>query len=300
MPALKEKTAIITGASAGIGEAVARLFAGEGANVVLIARNRDRLEDAASRLDRQRTAVYPLQVTDYAAFRKMLGEVKERWGTIDYLINNAGFNRRGPIDRIDPETLAGIVQVNLVAPIVLTRMTLDIFKRQQHGMVINIASLAGRTPTEGASTYSGTKFGLRAWSYGLAEELRETYPGIKCCIVSPGPVVTRFLLEEIDKVPDISLSQKWVTPEYVAKVVFKTALDGKMERITGGPFAALVTNGGYLFPRMKRFMKPLNEAKGRRNREVLRQYRDKIIAEYGTSNGPGEDTSIAGDKEGSR
>lgn len=283
MHALRGKTAIITGASAGIGEAIAKKFAAEGANVVLIARNRGPLEKVATQMNPQRVAVYPLNVMDYPAFEKMLGEVKARWGTIDYLVNNAGCINRGHVAQVAPEALAEIVQVNLIAPICLTRMTLEIFKQQQHGMIINIASLAGRTPTEGASTYSCSKFGLRAWSYGLAEELRQTYPQIKCCLVSPGPVVTRFLLEEIDKVPDISLSQPWVTPEAAAETVFKTALDGKMERITGGTLTGIMTHGGYLFPSIKRLTKPLNEAKGRKNREVLRQYRDKIIAEYGTS-----------------
>jgi short-subunit dehydrogenase len=283
MQTVNGKTAIITGASAGIGEAVARKFAGEGANVVLIARNKGPLEKVATRMDPKRVAVYALSVTDFPAFTKMLPEVQKRWGTIDYLINNAGHINRGHVAMVAPEKLAEIVQVNLVAPIVLTRMVLDIFKQQQSGMVINIASLAGRVPTEGASTYSSTKFGLRAWSYGLAEELRETHPNIKCCLVSPGPVVTRFLLEEIDRVPDISLSQKWVTPDVVAEKVLQTALDGKMERITGGALTGIMTHGGYLFPGIKRLMKPLNVKKGRKNRETLRKYRDSIIAEYGTS-----------------
>ncbi len=283
MNELRGKTAIVTGASAGIGEAIAKKFYAEGANCVLIARNRGPLEKLAAGMDQQRAAVYAMNVMDYPAFGEMLGKVKELWGTIDYLINNAGCINRGQVAQVAPEALTEIVKVNLLAPIVLTRMTLDIFKQQKHGMVINIASLAGRTPTEGASTYSCSKFGLRAFSYGLAEELRQTYPDIKCCLVSPGPVVTRFLLEEIDKVPDISLSQKWVTPEVAAEAVFKTALDGKMERITGGILTGIMTHGGYLFPGIKRLTKSMNEAKGRKNREVLRKYRDRIIAEYGTS-----------------
>ncbi len=283
MGVLKDKTAIITGASAGIGEAVARLFSREGARVVLLARNEVPLQNIAAQLDPNRVALYAMNVADSASFKKMLVEIRKRWGTIDYLINNAGSHYRGPFTRIDTEAHAEMIQVNLTAPIVLTRIVLDIFKQQGHGMVINVASLAGRTPVEGASTYSATKFGLRAWSYGLAEELRITSPNIKCCLVSPGPVVTRFILEEIDKVPAISLSQKWVTPQDVAEVMLKTALDGKMERITGGAFTALMTHAGYLFPVLKRLMKPLNEAKGRRNREVLRKYRDKLIAQYGTS-----------------
>jgi short-subunit dehydrogenase len=283
MNELRGKTAIVTGASAGIGEAIAIKFVEEGANCVLIARNRGPLEKAAAQMDQQRAAVYPMNVMDYPAFEKMLGDVKKRWGTIDFLINNAGCINRGQVAQVAPEALAEIVQVNLIAPIVLTRLTLEIFKQQQHGMIINIASLAGRTPTEGASTYSCSKFGLRAFSYGLAEELRQTYPDIKCCLVSPGPTVTRFLLEEIDKVPDISLSQKWVMPDVVAEVVFKTAMDAKMERITGGALTGIMTHGGYLFPGIKRLTRSINEAKGRKNREELKKYRDKVIARYGIS-----------------
>jgi NADP-dependent 3-hydroxy acid dehydrogenase YdfG len=97
MHVLKGKTAIITGASAGIGESVARQFVDRGANVVLIARNKGPLEKLASRLDRARVATYAMNVTDYPAFGKMLDEVKERRGTIDYLINNAGAHIRGPV-----------------------------------------------------------------------------------------------------------------------------------------------------------------------------------------------------------
>lgn len=72
-------------------------------------------------------------------------------------------------------------------------------------------------------------------------------------------------------------------PEAVADVVLKTALDGKMERITGGALTGIMTHGGYLFPGIKHLTKSMNEAKGRKNREVLRPYRDKVISRYGTS-----------------
>jgi len=275
MNVLKGKTAIITGASAGIGESVARKFADEGANVVLIARNKGPLDKLASRLDHGRAAVYAMNVTDYPAFQKMLAEVKERWGTIDYLINNAGAHTRGPVLTIAPENLMEMVQVNLEAPFVLTRMVLDIFKEQQSGMVINIASLAGRNPVDGMATYSATKFGLRAWSYALAEELRTTYPGIKCCLVSPSPVDTGFIMDDIDQVPDIALSQPLVTSEEVAEVVLQTVQDAKMERITGGALSGVMTTLGYLFPRMKRLVKPMLLAKGRRKKELIKRNRAK-------------------------
>ncbi|HOO71536.1 MAG TPA: SDR family NAD(P)-dependent oxidoreductase [Spirochaetota bacterium] len=271
---LKGKTAIITGASAGIGESIARCFADEGANVVLIARSKGPLEKLAAQLDPQRVAVYAMNVTDYPSFSRVLSEVKSRWGTVDYLINNAGAHSRGTVATVDPDGLIQMARVNFEAPIVLTRMVLDIFKEQQCGMVINIASLSGRTPIDGMATYSATKFGLRAFSYALAEELRETYPHIKCCLVSPSPVSTGFIMDDIEHVSEIALSQPLVTAEVVAEKVLKTVRDAKMERITGGALSGIMTTLGYLFPRGRRAVKPLLKAKGRRVRE-------KILAQGG-------------------
>ncbi len=269
MQILKGKTTIITGASVGIGEAIVRKFAGEGANCVLIARREGPLEKLASQLDRQRTAVYAVNVTDYDAFAQIIAEARARWGTIDYLINNAGEHTRGPVETIPPENLKQMVRVNLEAPIVLTRMALEVFKEQRSGMIINIASLAGRNAVDGMATYSATKFGLRIFSYALAEELRETYPEIKCCLVSPSPVDTGFIMDDIERVPDIALSQPMVTAAEVAEEVFKTMQDGKIERITGGTMSGIMTTMGYLFPGMKRVVKPLLVAKGKRIKQEI-------------------------------
>lgn len=90
----------------------------------------------------------------------------------------------------------------------------------------------------------------------------------------------------------VLIARNRVTPEIVAKAVLKTVLDAKMERIMGGALAGIMTHGGYLFPGIKRLTKSINEAKGRKNREELRKYRDKIIAEYGTSHKTNQNMSI--------
>ena len=269
MSILTGKTAIITGASAGIGEAVAKKFAKEGANVVLIARRREPLEKLTSQFDARRVAVYAMDVTDYSAFANLITEVKARFGSIDYLINNAGAHIRGPAMTIAPENFRQMVRVNLEAPFVLTRMVLEVFKAQNSGMVINIGSLAGRNPVDGMATYSATKAGLRTFSYALAEELRETYPNIKCCLISPSPVDTGFIMDDIEQVPDIALSQPVVTSAEVAEVVFKTVQDGKMERITGGALSGVMTTLGYLFPSGKRLVKPFLLKKGKRTKQAI-------------------------------
>ena len=277
MNTLAGKTAIITGASAGIGEMVAHKFIEEGANVVLIARNMGPLDKLKAQFDAGRAAVYAMDVTDYAGFTRVIKEAKARWGSMDFLINNAGAHNRGDVAVVDPEKLARMVQVNLEAPIVLTGMVLKIFKEQRSGMIINIASLAGRAPVDGAATYSSTKFGLRAFSYALAEELRQSYPNIKCCLVSPGPVITGFILEEINEVEDIVFSQRPVGPDEVAKKVIRTAKDSKMERITGGALSGIMSHVGYLFPRVKRAFKPLLTAKGKRVRESIKRQAGKTM-----------------------
>ncbi|MBN1366014.1 MAG: SDR family NAD(P)-dependent oxidoreductase [Syntrophaceae bacterium] len=268
---LKGKTAIITGASAGIGEMITRKLYAEGTNVILIARTKGPLDNLTSQFEPQRVASYAMNVTDYAAFSRVIAEAKDRWGAIDFLINNAGAHNRGNVMSITPEKLIQMVQVNLEAPIVLTRMILDVFIQQRRGMIINIASLAGKTPVDGAATYSATKFGLRAFTYALAEELRQTYPDIKCCLVSPGPVMTGFIMNELDNVADLVFSQPLVKPEVVAEKVVQTAKDSKIERITGGALSGIMTDIGYLFPGMKRALKPLLIAKGKRVKETLKK-----------------------------
>lgn len=268
---LKGKTAIITGASAGIGEMIARKFVAEGANVVLIARNMGPLDKLKSTLEAGRAAAYAMDVTDYAAFAKMLCEVQKRWGSIDFLVNNAGAHNRGDVADVAPEGLARMVRVNLEAPVVLTRMVLEVFKKQRRGMIINIASLAGRAPVDGAATYSCTKFGLRAFSFALAEELRHSYPDIKCCLVSPGPVITGFIIDGLEDVQELVFSQPIVWPEEVADKVIQSAKDSKMERITGGALSGIMTNVGYLFPAVKRAFRPMLYKKGKRVKESLLQ-----------------------------
>src|SRR5581483_2734001 len=104
-----------------------------------------------------------------------------------------------------PEELVQIVNVNLTAPILLTRAALPYLRRRGAGTVVNIASLAGRVPLPHEATYSATKFALRAFSFALAEELAGTK--IRISVVSPGPVETGFILTDLEHVPDLVFSQ---------------------------------------------------------------------------------------------
>jgi hypothetical protein len=267
------KVALITGASAGIGAACAHAFAREGASVVLVARTAGPLDELAAELRAAGAAALPaaLDVTDLGAARALIDRVRAELSGIDILVNNAGYNRRGPIEKFSAEELARVVEVNLSAPIAWTRLCLPELHRRR-GAVVNVASLAGRIPLNHEAVYSASKFGLRAFSLALAEELQEA--GVRVSCVSPGPVDTGFIMGEIDSVPDLVFAQPMSRSEQIAALVLDCAADGKPERMAPRLSGYLATLG-YLFPSLRRLLVPIMEKKGRRVKAAYRQRLEK-------------------------
>jgi len=270
-----DTTVILTGASMGVGAATARAFAALGANLVLIARGRDKLEALAAELERdfgnrEQVMIEVLDVTDLEGFGALLERVRTRFGSIDLLVNNAGLHARGAVASVAAADIGRMVDVNFKAPLMATRMVLPDLQQSQRPAVINVASLAGRTPVPGSATYSATKFGLRAFSLALAEELRGSRIRIAC--VSPGPIDTGFIMDDIDAVSNLTLSQPMSTAEQVAQAIVALvdggALDLPMPRISG-----YLTTLSYLFPALGRALRPMLEKKGRRTRERLKRER---------------------------
>ena len=263
-----DRTVIVTGASAGIGAAAARRFADEGANVVMVARGAGPLEELARTLGRLGpVATVAGDVALATVQEKIVETAVAKFGAIHVLVNNAGYNTRGPLEDHEPEDLGRVVDVNLRAPITLTRRVLPHLRAAGKGAIVNVASLAGRVPVVHEAVYSATKFGVRAFTHALAEELRGT--GITVSAVSPGPVETSFILGELDHGPDLVFSQPMVTADDVAALVVACAADGKVERATPRVSAALTTLG-YLAPALRRALRPLLEAQGRRNKRKQR------------------------------
>jgi short-subunit dehydrogenase len=262
-----QKTVIITGASEGVGRCCAEQFHDLGANVVLVARRQGPLQALASTLDPERALVKSADVADSAALAELVEATLDRFGCIDGLVNNAGAHFRGPVLNRSAEELASMVDVNIRGPIVLTRLCLP-YLSERSGFVVNLASLAGHFPIDGAATYSSSKVALRYFTFALGEELRAT--GVSVSAVSPGPIQTGFIMEHLDEVADITFSQTMTTPEHVAEMVLQCARDGQAERVyppTGARLAILST----LFPALRRWVKPLLERKGRKVKEALRR-----------------------------
>ncbi|KIG18877.1 short-chain dehydrogenase/reductase SDR [Enhygromyxa salina] len=266
----RDRTIIITGASLGVGRATAELFHREGANVVMVARRLEPLEQAAAALgDGDRTLTIAADVADNEALAHLVRATVERFGGIGGLVNNAGAHFRGPVATREPDELSLMVDVNLRAPIALSSMVLP-HLRASGGFIVNVASLAGKVPLDGAATYSATKFGLRAFSYAMAEELRGT--NVSVSVVSPGPIDTGFIMDELDEVEDIVLSQEICSAEDVAQMILACASDQRVERefpVSGAKLATLA----YLVPGLRRWLKPRLVAKGAAQKARLRRDR---------------------------
>ena len=264
----RDRTVIVTGASAGVGAATARKFADAGANLLLVARGEQHLEAVAEELRaRTRVECLAVDVADAEACGNLVRKAIADFGRIDVLINNAGCHVRGPVTSVTPEDIGRMIDVNLKAPLMLTRMALPHLKDNGGGAVINVGSLAGRLPVPGSATYSASKCGLRAFTYAIAEEMRDA--GIKFAVVSPGPIDTGFIMDDIDSVSDLTLSQPLSSAEAVAQAILD--LCGNRQReLAMPPASGVLTTVSYLFPWLGRQMRPALERRGQRVKAELK------------------------------
>jgi len=269
----KDKTVVITGGSEGVGAAAARLFAEAGANIMLVARSKKNLDTIADELrDKTRVKVFAMDVTDVDACADMFKKAAFEFGGIHILVNNAGYHARGNVENVDVAELARIIDVNLRAPIMLSRMVIPYLRDSEEGVIINVGSMAGRCPVPGSTTYGASKAGLRSFSIALGEELRGT--GIKIGLVSPGPIDTGFIMADLEKTADISLSQPMSTAEEVAQTILD--LCGNQQREVAMPrITGFLTTINYLFPWIGRQLRPMLDKKGARAKARLKAEQKK-------------------------
>jgi len=264
----KDKTVIITGGSQGVGAATARKFADAGANLVLVARRKKVLENIAEELrPKTRVEIVAMDVSDLDACTNLFKKAEFEFGSVHVLVNNAGFHERGPVENVAIDDLGKIIDVNLRAPIVLSRLAIPYLRQSGGGAIINVGSLAGRTPVPGSATYAASKAGLRSFTMALAEELRGS--PIRVAVVSPGPIDTGFIMSNIDIVTDLTFSQPISTAEEVADEIMKLCINDNRER-SMPPISGFLTTMTYLFPGIGRVMRPLLESRGRRVKRRLK------------------------------
>ncbi len=187
---LSGKVAMITGAGSGIGKGIARAFAGEGAELVIASRNRERLEAARSELEAQgsRVLVVAADVTREEQVLRLFDETLAAFGRLDVLINNAGVFDGGPLETLTLEAWQKVLAVNLTGPFLCCREAMRVMKRQGGGRIINIGSISGQMPRMHSVPYTTTKHGVIGLTKAAALEGREFGVVVSC--LHPGNVAT--------------------------------------------------------------------------------------------------------------
>src|SRR5438874_2026900 len=187
------KWALVTGASAGIGVALAEELARGGTNLVLTARRKDRLDTLAQRLAsnyKVQTTVFPADLADPTAPGKVFAFTRDKGIEIDLLVNNAGFGKYGEFPAVDKERLLEMVQVNCAAVVHLTHLFLQGMVARRRGDILILASTASFQAVPYISTYAATKAFDLLFAEGLAEEMKPY--GIRVCALCPGSTESEF------------------------------------------------------------------------------------------------------------
>lgn len=188
MIGLDGRTAVVTGASRGIGLEIARALIGDGLSVAMLARSQDDLRTHAAELG-ARALITPCDISDSAAVQRVAEDIIAQFGGApDVIVNNAGAFKLAAIHETDPDDFRNTLDVNLVAPFLLVRAFLSAMRTRGSGHIVTIGSIADRVAFPENGAYAASKFGLRALHEVLRAELRGT--GVRATLVSPGAVDT--------------------------------------------------------------------------------------------------------------
>ena len=189
---LEGKTALVTGASSGLGRATAIALARAGADVALVARSQGELDSAKEEVSKagRRALTLPVDLASEPETAGAVGRTLEALGRIDVLVNAAGTDAPGPVEGLDVEGWDRTLSVNLRAPFLLSKAAFPRMREAGGGMIVNISSVAGKKGWANASAYCASKFGLTGFTEALADEGKEH--GIRAIVLYPGAMATNW------------------------------------------------------------------------------------------------------------
>lgn len=218
MSKLTGQVALITGSGRGLGRAIARALAREGAQVVLTARSETELAAATDEIAQLGPTPWTLagDITDERHVEALFAQIKQRFGRLDLLVNNAGAFDGGPLDELSTEAWDKVIAVNLRAPFLCTRAALRMMKPQGRGRIINIGSISAQRVRPRSAPYAASKHGLWGLTQATALEGREY--GVTCCCLHPGNILVEH--RRTDKPED---AEPMMTPDEVAEVALLMA-----------------------------------------------------------------------------
>jgi len=244
MTDLSGKTAIVTGASGGIGQAVAVALAKAGADVALCGQNKDRLAATAELVAStgRRNVSYAMNIGQADAIQQTVDDVFKQWGRIDIMVNNAGITRDGLLIRMSEQDWDEVMNVNLKSVFLFSKAVARIMMKQRAGSIVNIASIIGLIGNPGQCNYSASKGGIIAFTKSVARELASR--NIRANAIAPGFIATK-MTENIPadlqkKMLDSIPLGRYGTPEDVADLAVFLAGDrsayitGQVISICGG------------------------------------------------------------------
>ena len=226
----KNRTVLITGASSGIGKQTAIEFAKQGANIILVARRKEKLDDLAIELEKFNIITFVCQcdVSDKAQVKEMSKNVLEKFDSIDVLVNNAGFAIYGSVKELSIDEIESQMETNYFGMMYCIKNFLPSMLDKKSGHIVNVASVAASFGLPGIASYCASKFAMLGFSEGLKHELHGT--GVGVTVVSPIMVRTDFFdhpsFEKMPKYSPTSLSSKTV-----AKAILKAANSPRLEII---------------------------------------------------------------------
>lgn len=229
---MPKETALITGASSGIGRELARVFASEGHDLVLVARRRDKLRALASELTEQHGVAVTALASDLArpnAAQALLRSLRKRKIAVDVLVNNAGVLSNGDFKDVDLSSHLELLQLNVIVPTTMTHLFLGPMLERGHGRVLNVASMAAFQPLARLAVYAGTKAYILHLTEALSEELSGT--GVTATALCPGYTDTDMMAAAPDAawLPSFAIS----SAEDVARDGYRACMSGAPVQVSG-------------------------------------------------------------------
>ncbi len=217
--------ALVTGASSGIGEEIAKELAKRGYDIILVARNEEKLKDVASKI-KTNTRIITMDLSNKENCEKLYEETKNE--DIDILINNAGFGVHGKFCDTDLDKEVQMIETNITAVHILMKLFLKDMVKKNSGYILNVASMAAFGPGPLMSAYYASKAYVYRLSQGVKTELKKNNSKVKISVLCPGPVRTNF-----NKVAGVDFAAPSLSSEYVAKYAVKKLLKNKFTIVPG-------------------------------------------------------------------
>ncbi|RJQ17293.1 SDR family NAD(P)-dependent oxidoreductase [Candidatus Woesearchaeota archaeon] len=220
---LKNNVAIVTGASRGIGRAIAIALAKEGCKTVLVGRNKRKLQETQKGVEKYSDAIISIgDVSNAHTAKEVVAGALKKFGRVDTLVNNAGFGIYKDFEDCSLEEIESLIKTNFLGTVYFIKAVLPVMKKQKSGSIINIASLAGMAGTPSHAGYAASKFAV----LGLSESLYfEFKPDIFIGVICPGPIDTEFFMNKGYEIRNFPV--KKISPE---KVAVETVISLKRKR----------------------------------------------------------------------